>query len=60
MINTLSLARIRCSNQEISYKLYFGQNMTFQSAGVTLKIESRSPKSNVLFPFSKQCIFEVW
>ena len=36
-------------DQDISYKLkipYFGQNMTFQSAGVTLKIRSRSLKPN--------------
>ena len=31
----------------------FGQNMTFQSANVTLKISSRSPKSNQLFPPSQ-------
>ena len=31
--------------------------MIFQSAGMTLKIRSRSPKSNLLFPFSQQYIF---
>ena len=45
----------------------FGQNgsednaqklfWTFQSAGVTLKIRSRSPKSNLLFPSSQQCVY---
>ena len=30
---------------------------TFQSAAVTLKIRSRSPKSNQLVPFSQQCIY---
>ena len=30
---------------------------TFHSAGFFLKIRSRSPKSNQLFPFSKQCIY---
>ena len=30
-------------------KCYSGQNLTFQSANVTLKIKSRSPKSNQLF-----------
>ena len=29
---------------------------TFQSATVTLRIGSRSPKSNQLFPSSQQCI----
>ena len=29
----------------------------FQSADVTLKVKSRSQKSNQLFPFSQQCIF---
>ena len=28
-------------------KPYFGQNLTFQSAGVTLKIKSRSQKSTL-------------
>ena len=31
--------------------------MTFQSAGVILKIRSRSPKSNHQFLFSQQCIY---
>ena len=30
---------------------------TFQSASVTLKIRSRSPKSDLLFPFPQQCIY---
>ena len=30
---------------------------TFQSAPVTLRIRSRSPKSNKLFSFSQQCIY---
>ena len=30
---------------------------TFHSAGFTMKIRSRSPKSNQLFPYLKQCIY---
>ena len=33
-------------------KPYFGKNLTFQSTGVTLKIRSRSPKSNKLLTAS--------
>ena len=38
---------------------YSGQNWTFQRAGVTLKIRSRSPKSYMyqLFTTSQQCIY---
>ena len=32
-------------------------NLTFQSAGVTLKIRPRSPKSNQYFPLCQQCIY---
>ena len=46
MIQYINLARIHCSIQEIIQKPYFGLNMIFQSAGVTLKI--RSLKSNRL------------
>ena len=35
----------------------FGLNLTFQGAGMTLKTRSRSLKSNLLFPFSQQCIY---
>ena len=55
--DTLSLARIHCSNQEMSYKTLFVQNMTLQSAGVTLKIRSRSSISNQQLLFSQQCIY---
>ena len=35
--------------QENMWKPYFGQNLTFPSAGATFKIKSRSPKSNQLY-----------
>ena len=43
------------SSNDIVQKTYFGQNLTFQSAPVTLKIRSRSPKSNQPFSFSQPC-----
>ena len=45
------------NSRDTIQKPYFGQNLTFQSAPVTLKIRSRSPKSNGLFPSSQQCIY---
>ena len=44
------------NSRDIVQKTYFGQNLTFQSAPVTLKIRSRSPKSDQPFPFSQKCI----
>ena len=38
-------------------KSNFGQNLTFKSAGTTLKIRSRLPESNQLFPPLQQCIY---
>ena len=38
-------------------KTFFGQNLTFQRAGVTLKIMPGSPKSNQLFTLSLQYIY---
>ena len=35
----------------------FGQHLTLQSAGVTLKIRSWLPKSNQLFPLSQLCTY---
>ena len=40
------------NSRDIIQNPYFGQNLTFQSAGVTLKIKSKSPKYNPHFPFS--------
>ena len=45
------------SSRDIIQKPYFGQNLTFQSAPVTLKIRSRSPKSNQPFLSSQQCFY---
>ena len=45
------------NSRDIIQTPYFGQNLTFQSAPVTLKIRSRSPKSNQPFPSSQQCIY---
>ena len=42
------------SSKDNAQKPYFGH---FQSAAVTLKIWSRSPNFNQLFPFSQQCIY---
>ena len=46
---------VHCCNRR---KPYFGQNLTFQSAGMTLKIRSRSPKSKQLILHSQQCIYK--
>ena len=40
---------------DLLQKPYFGQNLKFQSAPVTLKIRSSSPKYDQPFPYSKQC-----
>ena len=55
--NKWSLARIRDLVQEISCRqaFFFGQSLIIQGAGVTLKMRSRSPKSNQFFPPSKWC-----
>ena len=39
---------------EIAHKKHI---LDISNALVTLKIMSRAPKSNLLFPFSQQCIF---
>ena len=40
------------NSRDILQKPYFGQNLTFQSADVSLKIRSGSPKSNQLLTLS--------
>ena len=52
-----TIAGIHCSIGEIIQKKLFGQNLTFQSAGVSLKIRSRSPKCNKLLTLSQQNIY---
>ena len=48
--NISSLSIIHHSVHEITWECYFDQNLTVQSAVVTLKLRWRSPKSNQLFP----------
>ena len=45
------------SSNDSKWKHKFGQNLKFRSAGVTLKIRSRSSKSNQLFTPSQPCIY---
>ena len=56
-----SLARIRYLVQEIGCRCaFFGQNLKISSAGVTLKMRSRSPKSNHFFPPPNNVSVQVW
>ena len=45
------------NSREIIQKPNSGQNLTFQSAPVTMKIRTRSPKFNQLFPTMYLCKF---
>ena len=54
--NTLSLARIQCSIQEM-YKKHSLVKIWHFKVPVTLKIRSRSPKSSQSLPSSQQCMY---
>ena len=50
-----------CFFQEIECRqAFFGQNLIIQSAGVTLKMRSRSPKSNRFFSPPNDVSVQVW
>ena len=58
MIQYIKLSQNLLLNlRDIIQKPYFGQNMTFQSAGVTLKMKPRSSKFNQLLTLYLQYIY---
>ena len=56
MMRYINVEWIHCLFQEAMCRQAFRSKFDTQSAGVTLKIRPRSPKSNYFFPLSLQCV----